>query len=445
MIQKFSHKLLMFCLCICAISHAFNIRRDTLENGLVVIMSEAHKIPMIEMKVIIKAGSVFDPHGKEGLANLVSRLLLMGSESRTGDELLAGIEHLGAEISSNASEDYSQISARALSKDLSFLVATINECVQRPLFDKNDFLKLQRRTYSEIISQTDDPFYAGEMQFRALLFGTHPLNHLPIGFDSTVQKISIADAREFYDKYYAPNNSIVVLVGDFNSDSVMELLRAHFGTWQRKVISDLAIPQPLINHHAGMIIRRNISQSYIFIGSLGPDYYAEDWIQTRIMNYILGGSGLTSRLAGEIREKRGLAYDVFSQFQRFRSGGYFVAGAQTKNESAQEAVELILDELFRMRAEITTNELNRAKKYYVGNFPLTFDTYREMANLLMRMEIEGLGLDYAEKFPKMVSTVTLQDVMEAAKKYLKPDSISIVIVGNVDESQIKIEGIDWKK
>ncbi len=443
MLQKFLCKLIMLYLCAFVITHAFTVKRDTLDNGLVVIMSEAHKIPMIEMKVIIKAGSVFDPQGKEGLANLVSRLLLRGTESKTGDELIADIEYLGAEINSDASEDYSEISVRALSKDLPFLLGTITDCLRRPLFDKTEFSRLQRRTYSEIISQSDDPFYAGEVRFRLLLFGTHPLNHMPIGFDSTVQRITIADVKDFYDKYYAPNNSIIVLVGDFNPDSILELVKTHFGTWQRKVYSDPTVPQPSINQRAGVIIKRDISQSYIFIGSAGPDYYAEDWIQTRLMNYILGGSGLTSRLAAEIREKRGLAYDAFSYFARFRVGGYFVAGAQTKNESAEEAIELIVNEIGRMPLDITIDELNRAKKYYMGNFPLTFDTYRELANLLVRIEIEGLGLDYPQKFEKMVADVTLQDVLGAAKKYLQPDNLSIVIVGNMAESQIRIDGIEW--
>lgn len=424
---------------------AFNIQRDTLENGLVMLLSEAHKIPMVELKIIVKSGSVCDPLGKEGLANLTGNMLLRGTELNKGDELIEKIEYLGANINVNAQEDYIEISCRALSKHLFILMDIVSECLQKPAFDTTELKKLQRKTYSEILSQLDDPFYVGQVAFRSLLFGTHPLNHDPLGFDSTIMKISITDIKNFYNTYFAPNNAAIILVGDFNTDSVKVGIKKYFSNWKRKNIPDLSVQLPDFKGKKGMIINRDISQSYIFLGFFGPNNKISDWMPTRIMNYILGGSGLTSRLATEIREKRGLAYSVYSFFGRYNLGGYFLAGVQTKNESADEAINLILQEIKRMAKGVSADELEWAKKYYIGNFPLNFDTYREMTNFITRIEIENLGLDYPDKYEQMVKKVTIKDIRESALKYLKPDDFCLVIVGNINEEMIKIQGVEWNK
>uniref|UniRef100_A0A7C6AG05 Insulinase family protein n=1 Tax=candidate division WOR-3 bacterium TaxID=2052148 RepID=A0A7C6AG05_UNCW3 len=427
------------------LAFAINIERDTLENGLVMLLSEAHKIPMIELKLIVKSGSVYDPPGKEGIANLCAKMLLRGTELHKGDELMEKIEYLGANIDVHTREDYIEISGRALSKDLSILLEIVAECLKAPSFDSTEFKKLQRQTYSEIISQLDDPFYAGEVAFRNLLFQTHPLNHDPLGSDSTITKININDLRNFYNLYYAPNNSAIIIVGDFNKDSVKMEIGKYFSNWNRKRIPEFSIQLPELKGKKGMIIKREISQSYIFFGFFGPDNKASDWLPARLMNYILGGSGLTSRLATEIREKRGFAYSVYSFFDRYNFGGYFVAGVQTKNESANESIDLIIKEVKRITDGVRADELELAKKYYIGNFPLNFDTYREMTNFIAKIELEGLGLDYPDKFEQMIKNITINDIKESALKYLKPDDFCLVVVGNISAEMIKIEGIEWIK
>uniref|UniRef100_A0A7V0Z3F2 Insulinase family protein n=1 Tax=candidate division WOR-3 bacterium TaxID=2052148 RepID=A0A7V0Z3F2_UNCW3 len=427
------------------LAFAINIERDTLENGLVMLLSEAHKIPMVELKLIVKSGSVYDPPGKEGIANLCAKMLLRGTELHKGDELIEKIEYLGANIDVHTREDYIEISGRALSKDLSILLEIVAECLKTPSFDSIEFKKLQRQTYSEIISQLDDPFYAGEVAFRNLLFQTHPLNHDPLGFDSTITKININDLRNFYNLYYAPNNSAIIIVGDFNKDSVKMEIGKYFSNWNRKRIPEFSIQLPELIGKKGMIIKRKISQSYIFFGFFGPDNKASDWLPARLMNYILGGSGLTSRLATEIREKRGFAYSVYSFFDRYNFGGYFVAGVQTKNESANESIDLIIKEVKRITDGVSADELELAKKYYIGNFPLNFDTYREMTNFIVKIELEGLGLDYPDKFEQMIKNITINDIKGSALKYLKPDDFCLVVVGDISAEMIKIEGIEWIK
>ncbi len=443
--MRFSNQVVLILLTAVNFVFCLSIAKDSLNNGLVILFSEAHKIPMVEVKVIIKAGSVYDPKGKEGLANLTARMLLRGTTLHTGDELLKRIEYLGASLDIGTQEDYVEISGRCLSKDLPMLLEIVSECVQMPAFNLLELKKLQRQTYSEISSQMDDPFYVGQVSFRKLIFGEHPLNHDPLGFDTTVNYIESTDLKDFYKQYYAPNNAFIVLVGDFEGDSIKILIDRYFANWQKKDIPPFSSSLPKLEGKRGMVIKRDISQSYIFLGFLGPNRRIPDWLPARMMNYILGGSGLTSRLATEIREKRGLAYSVYSFFDRFNYGGYFVAAAQTKNESANEATELIVREMTRISGDVSDKELGRVRNYYMGNFPLTFDTYREMTNFITRVEIEGLGLDYADRFGKMISAVTIEDIRESGLKYLHPDDFCLVIVGNIDETDIKIKDIEWIK
>ncbi|MEO0137993.1 MAG: pitrilysin family protein [candidate division WOR-3 bacterium] len=438
-------KIIYTLLIIISALSGFTIHKDSLDNGLAIFSSEAHKIPMVEIRLVVKAGSILDPTGKEGLANLTAQMLLRGTTIHSGNEFLEEIEYLGANINVQVDEDYAVISARVLSKDLEKILALIAECVQKPAFKVEELKRLQRQIYSQLLSQNDDPFYAGMVAFRKLLFDRHPLNHEPLGFDSTVSQITIDDVNQFFTTYYLPNNAFIVTVGDFIPDSLRVIIERYFAAWVRKPLPVFHYPLLKLTGKKAWLIKRDISQSYIFFGLLGPDYRVPDWIPTRIMNYILGGSGLTSRLATEIREKRGLAYSIFSYFERFTQGGYFLTTVQTRNESANEAVELILQEIQRIGNDIKEEELNRAKRFYTGNFPLNFDTYREMANFITRLEIEGLGLDYGERFERLINEVKIEDVQKVAKKYLQLNDFCLVVVGNIDESEIKVEDLEWLK
>ncbi len=418
---------------------AITINRDTLDNGLVVLSVEAHKLPLVEMRFLIRAGSVYDPAQRDGLANLLNQLLLRGKDKET-----EVIESLGGELSPFISEDYAGISARVLSKDLPVLIKVVGEVLKNPNFDTVEFKMIKKMIISKLKADMDDPFSLGEVNFRKSLFAGHPLGHLPEGFDSTVNGIKIDEVKLFFKRYYIPNNAFFVIVGDFYRDSLLKILDAEFGEWKRieGLNLDIKSPEPIAGRN-GHIIKRDISQAYIFLGFLGPDLSAPDWLPARLMNYILGGSGLISRIGNEIREKRGLAYSAYSYFNRFHSGGYFVCAVQTKNESASEVVPIILNELKKMQREIRESELAWAKDYYIGHLPLEFDTYREMANFIVEIEKAKLGLDYLERFKDLISSIKLAEVREAAMKYLHPEDFWLVIVGNLNADDLKFADINW--
>jgi zinc protease len=423
---------------------ATQIERDTLDNGLIVLTVEAHKIPVVEMRAYVRAGSVFDPAGKEGLARLVSQMLIRGTEYSSYDAIVRAIESVGGVLTPFTSEDYSGVSGKVLSKDLPKLVDLMSECLTMPLFDSLELSRLKRETVSFIRTQYNDPFEISEKGFRSLMFGNHPLGHFPEGFDSPVAAVSGADVRDFYDEYYHPNNTFLVCVGDFSKDALMALLCENLGKWNRGKIPDLPIPDPISSDHTvAKIIPMDISQAYILLGNFGPKYGAQDWNATRVMNYILGGAGLTSRISTTIREEKGLAYIAYSYFRRFENGGYFAAEVQTKKEEVGEAVQSLLDEIKGMQDEIQPQELASAKKFYTGYLPLAYDTYREMMEIIAQIQIAGYGLDYLDRFESEINGLELEDLSAAARKYLHPDRFYLLIVGDIMPEDVGVVGVEW--
>jgi zinc protease len=427
--------------------NGFAIEQDTLSNGLVVMTIEAHKIPLVYGKILVNAGSVFDPPGKEGVANITGELLTRGTLSRTADGLFDAIESVGGELAAFTDEDYAGISGRVLSKDLDLFITLMADCVMNPAFDSTELEKTTREVASRIKADNDDPSVIGEVRLREMIFGAYPLNHMPSGSENSVLGLKRSDIRSFYDSYYSPGSSFVVLVGDFDTPSILSVLEKYLGTWKRNPVMNPGHPIssviPVIDRPKGLIVKRDISQAYVYLGFVSSGYFSKDWIPTRIMNYILGGGSLISRISTAIREKKGLAYSAGSYYSRFRLGGFFEAYMQTKKESATDAIAALIGEIGGMKNGATKKELDDAKDFYVGHFPLTFDTYRELADFTAQIEIEKLGLDYTVTFPRAVEQVTMDDIVEAAQKHLSPNAYYLVVVGDMEPEDIKVEGIEW--
>lgn len=436
-------RILLLCLFV-TLSLAIDMQRDTLSNGLVVITIEAHKIPVVEMKTITYAGSVFDPAGKEGIAYLTSEMLVRGTDQRSAEEIALIIESVAGQLTPFADEDGAGLTGKVLSKDLSLLIDVLSDCIKYPAFDSLELERAKRELVAHIKTEEDRPFSVTDREFRALLFDTHPLGHYAEGYDSTVARMTLVDVRNFYDGYYAPNNTFTVFVGDFNRDSLLVLLEKRMGDWSRKTIDRHEVEKPIATTRPlGKIVPMDISQAYIALGHHGPAYGDPEWYNARVMNYVLGGGGIPSRIYHKIRDEMGLAYIAYSYFRRFKTGGFFVAEVQTRKEMANTVVQTLIEEMTLMKEGATAEELNRAQRYYIGHFPLTFDTYREMASLAARIEIEGLGVEYFDTFTGMIEGVSLDDVKNAARAYLYPDRFYLLIVGDVNKEDITVEGIEW--
>jgi zinc protease len=449
MLYALCFTLLAFCVMhLTSRVQAFPINRDSLDNGLVVLLTEDHKLPMLEIRAVVKTGSVNDPKGREGLANLVSELLIRGTKNRTMDKINTEIEFVGGQLRQFTAKDYSGVNIRVLSKDLDLAVDLLADLMLNSIFPDLEIGKVKKQVVSSIIRTEEEPEEYGSDAFYKLFFPDHPYGHPVVGYTEAVNSITKQDLLEFYQKYYAPNNCFIVAVGDFSRLELLEKIKTKFGRWQKKDIPELKITDPgLLAKPKGKIItKKEINQAYIFLGFLGLKENAPDLLPTRVMNFALGASPTSSRIGVNVREKGGLAYDVRSYFERNLYPGVYFFTTQTKTDNTQTAVDKILVEIRKMRESgATQKELDRAKKFYTGNFPLSFDSFSDKIGIVTRIERYQLGLDYLDKFNERIMSLSLEQINQAAKDHLFPNNYLLVIVGNVTEDDVKLENIDWVK
>jgi zinc protease len=411
------------------------VRRTVLPNKLVVLHSEDHSLPFITMQLLIDGGSRRDPCGREGLARLAAKGLLLGTSKRSREAINEALDFMGASLDASSGRDYSTVTLRFLKKDLNDALALFAEVLTQPAYPDNEIRREVEKTLAAIQAEEEEPGKVAEKEFDSAIFLTSPYGHPVIGTKESLPKINREEVSNFYRAYYHPNNYILAVVGDITPDEVKKKLLPLFQDMPAAKIPEVPFDSLFAKGPETKAINRDISQANIIIGNEGisrgnPDFYA-----VSVMNYILGGGGFASRLLQEIRNKRGLAYSVFSYFDSGKYPGSFQIVLQTKNRSAREAISLAIGQMKLIRKEpVSERELDGAKKYLIGSFPLRLDTQAKLSRFLVEVEYYGLGLDYPEKYPSLISSVTKEQVMKVANKYLQPENYVLVVVANLEKA-----------
>lgn len=413
--------------------------REVLANGITLLHAQKTSLPIVTVVVAIKAGSVSEPAEKAGLANLTADLLNEGTKTRTSKEISEAIEFVGGSLTSSGGADYITVSLSVLKKDIALGFDLLSDVILNPVFSDAEVQRRKTSIKNLIIQQKEEPGTIASKAFAEAVFGGHPYGRPVEGTEETLDRIAREDIIAFHQEYYLPNNTIMTVVGDISKDELKSLLGRYFMAWQRKDSKPLS-PPPLSPEDKPKVVRiqKKLTQANIILGHLGiardnPDYYA-----VSVMNYILGGGGFASRLMDNIRDNKGLAYDVHSYFSANKFGGSFQAGLQTKNESANTSIEEVLKEMQRIRTEpVSDKELSDARSYLTGSLPLRIDSNRKIAAFLTSVEFYGLGLDYVDNYRKYIEAVTKDDIQRVAKKYLHPDNYVLVIVADLQKAQLK--------
>jgi zinc protease len=436
---KFFFMFLIFLLLVCLAGNDAlaipAIRKTVLDNRLTVLHSEDHSLPFVTVQLLIKGGSRRDPAGKEGLANLTAESLLLGTAHHSASEINEEMDFMGAYLSSSSGRDYSTLGLRALKKDLDKALGIFMEVLTQPAFPDEEITREKEKTIAAIQAEEDEPGEVAEKAFQKALFVSGPYGHPAIGTKESVQKITGKDIEGFYKTLYHPNNFVLAVAGDLSQD---ELRKKLYPLLEKMPVVEIS-PSPFQSDFAKgpetIKINRDIAQANIILGNAGisrdnPDFYA-----VYVMNYILGGGGFASRLLEEIRNKARLAYSVESFFDTGKHPGSFQVVLQTKNSSAREAISLALRQMELItKKPVSDKELEGAKKYFIGSFPLRIDTQSKIANFLVQIEYYGLGIDYPEIYASLIQSVTKEDVLRVAKKYLHPENRVLVIVANLKEA-----------
>jgi zinc protease len=382
-------------------------KRIVLDNGMILLLSEKHEIPMVTVNVAIRAGAIAAPADKPGLASVTASLLTQGTAKRTAQQISNEIDFIGGSLSASGSDDYASASLKVLKKDLRTGLDLLSDVLLHPAFDQKEIDRKVKSMLAEFQRQKEEPAIVASQAFGKLVYGDHPYGETNDDVAAYLPKLTRQDILDFYKTSYGAAETIIAVVGDVTEAEIVPLLNGYFKEWNKTGGSrPKPAAVPVIEKATVKKIDMSVTQASIDIGNIGimrenPDYYA-----VIVMNYILGGGGFSSRLMDNIRDNRGLAYDVHSSFPAEKEAGLFQVSIQTKNESANEVITETLKEIRRIQNEpVSDKELADAKAYLTGSFPLRMDTSAKIASLLTAVEFYNLGLDYPQKYPGLINAV----------------------------------------
>lgn len=433
--------IFVYCFIFVSQAHALDAERTVLDNELILLTVERNNLPIVKVTVGVKAGSLAESEEKAGLAHLTASLLASGTGKRTSQEISEEIDFVGGSIGASGGDDYITVNLSVLKKDIDIGFDLLSDIILHPSFPEDELNKKRERIKGSLKAREEDPGFVASREFDKAVFGSHPYGRLVTGTAETLDRISREDLLRFHAAYYAPNNSIMAVVGDITSSEVKELISKYFSQWEADQIT--MPPLPELNNDGErkfITIDKDLTQANIILGHMGVSRVNPDYYSLSVMNYILGGGGFASRLMQNIREEKGLAYDIHSFFAADKYGGSFQVRFQTKNDSANLAVNEILDEIKMIRTEyVSETELSDAKSFLTGSFPMRIETSQRIAAFLVAVEYYGLGVDYIENFPSYIHSVTKEDILRVAKQYLHPGKIVLVVVADQEKAMLEKE------
>jgi predicted Zn-dependent peptidase len=409
-----------------------DIRRVELANGLKVFLVEDHDFPTIDIRAVVRIGSIYEPAEKIGLGALTGTVLRSGgTELKTGDDIDRELESLAATVETYIGQSSGGFVSSMLKEDVDRVLAILIDILMNPAFreDKIELAKIQQR--SETSRRNDEVEGITRREFGKLIYGaTSPYARHPEY--ATINAITRADIIRFYKRGFHPNNTIMTVWGDFETEEMVDKLAKTLGTWP-KGTPDIPL-QPKVTYDykytVNFIDKPDVNQSNISLGHIGGLMNNSDYPALSVMNNILSWE----RMFKKIRTDEGLAYSVWGTYgASYKRPGVFSCAAQTKSESTVYAIELMLEEIRRItKEEVNDDELAKAKDRYLNTFVFNFDSKAKIVNRLMIYAYNGYPMDFMETIRSGVEKVTKADVLRVAKKYLRPDKVQILVVGNKD-------------
>jgi zinc protease len=399
-------------------------------SGAQVYFVEDHDLPMLDVAVTFRAGSGLDEDGKLGVAKFTNGMLDSGVEGLTEDEIGLRLADIGAQKSGQFDADRAGMSIRTLSSavEREKALSILAKMLQQPLFPETVLAREKTRMIAELKEAETKPESIAAKAFGKAVFGEHPYGRAIEVAD--VEKIQRTDLVNFYQRYYDAKAAVVALMGDITraeAEATAQQLTANLpaaGTDRRVMLVTMGIQasEQRIPHPA--------SQSHILIGAPGIARNDPDYFPLYVGNYILGGGGFVSRLMSEIREKRGMAYSVYSYFMPMQQPGAFQLGLQTKKEQADEALKVTRATLREFVDKgATEKELKAAKDNIIGGFPLRIDSNKKILDYLSVIGFYHLPLTYLDDFSSKVDKVTVAQIKDAFKRRVDPSAMATVVVG----------------
>lgn len=406
--------------------------QKTLPNGLQVVVVEQHEQPAVSLRIVMKAGKVFEPEGKAGLAEGTASLLTQGTESRSAQQIAETIDFVGGFINANTGIESGFANARLTSDQLDLGLELLADVVQRPSFPQEEIERWRRQTLSGLQIQQQDAGYLADAATARLIYGSHPNGRPADGTPESIQGLTREDFVAFHKRHYLANNAILAVVGDVKPAEAFAKVEKHFGGWARgEEVQFPAFEVPKREKPEILVIDKpDAVQTEIRLGQMGLAFRDPDHHTADVYNSIVGDNA-DARLYEEIRRKRGLSYGANSFFLMGNQPGWFQVGTFTKTESTVEVVKVALDVLRGMQKEpVPQDELASAKTFITGAFPLSIETPDGIANQIVEAMKFGLGKEYIETYNDKIQAVNAADVQKFSQTRIQPDRMVIVLAGN---------------
>ncbi|HEU4439624.1 MAG TPA: pitrilysin family protein [Methylomirabilota bacterium] len=404
--------------------------REVLPSGAVLLVAERPAIPIVVVQISVPGGSVRDPADALGLANLTADSITRGTTRRSGPELDRAIEFVGGSLEAGAGRDSATLYLSVLKKDLPLGLDLLAEVLLHPAFPAEEITRKIGEIQAGLRQSEQNPGTVAGRALGPLMFPGHPYGRPSAGTIESVGRLTREQVVGFFRTHYRPDGAVIVAVGDITVAEIRQALVQRLTPWTSPGGVLPAIPKPAAAVTAETrTITRDLSQTTVLLGRPSIRQDDPDYFPLAVATYVLGG-GSASRLYSKVREERGLAYSVYAAVQPGRYGSSCVVSLQTRNDSVAQAVQLVRDEMARIgREPVTAAELDSAKSYLIGSFPLRLDTSGKVARFVGALEETGLGLDYPERYKERIGQVTAGDVQRVAARYLDPGTFDSVMVG----------------
>ena len=419
----------------------------SLPNGLQVVAVLHHEQPSVTMRLLVRVGTASDPKGKLGLARLAASLLDQGTsgpDAKTSEEINDAIDFIGGEMSAGAGSDLTFVNMVVMKDSFETGMRMLSDISRRPAFAPTEIDRQRQQTLSGLQVNMQDPEWVANSVFDRLVYGFHPYGMPENGTPETLQAISHEDLVAFHDKYFAPNNAILAVVGDVTAEEAFATVKKVFGDWPKKeVVADKFIDPPDPTRRVIVVNKPDAVQTEVRVGHLGVPRTSPDYMALNLAIRILGGEG-SNRLHQVLRTQRSLTYGAQAQFDTLKESGDFEAETNTRSEATAEVLRLIVDEFWRLQRErVSEVELLDAKAYLTGSFPLTIETPNAIALQVINVLFYGLPVSDLQTFRDRVNAVSVDDVQRVARKYLRPDRLSVVLVGNASAFAPQLSSIGF--
>jgi zinc protease len=406
-------------------------KEAVLSNGLELVVVENHVQPTVFISVTVKGGSYFDDK-KSGLSSLVSELLTKGSSKLNAVEIAHEVDFLGAELNSSSSWDANKIIIKLLKKNLNKGLDLFSDCIINPVFPADELSREITQRLAELQNNKTEPTYLSETRFSKVLYDSLPYSNQISGDENSLKMITADDLKNFYKKYFLPNNAYCIVVGDITLEEIIPLLESKLSAWKKgEKVNNVYNKIEIKNKKRIVVVdKKDAVQSSIRVGCIGIDRKSPDYLTLSLLNTYLGGY-FRSQLNLNLREKNSYTYGAHSGFETRKLTGPFAIKTEVASGVTAPALTEILKEVERVtKYDISDDRFNEVKNFMIGSFPIGIQTPGQVGSAISNLKLYELPLNYYDSYVASIQKITRADVKKAAQKYLDLSKLSIVISGD---------------